>query len=273
MTIDQQGFNYVCDLVRTSSGVVLDGGKEYLVEARLRPLAESAGLATVRSFIDRLRSTSPGEAHRNVIEAMTTNETSFFRDLSPFESLRTVILPSVIAARSKERSLNIWSAACSTGQEPYTAAMIIREHFPDLENWTCKIRATDLARKVIDRASAGTYSQLEINRGMPAAMLLKYFRRERIEWVIRDDIRKMVEFSEFNLTRPWPSMPAMDLIFLRNVLIYFDVATKQRILRATRDQLKPDGFMLLGNAETTLGIDEGFERLPGDRSGWHRLRK
>src|SRR5208283_1779281 len=161
--------------------------------------------------------------------------------------------------------------ACSTGQEPYTAAMIIREHFPDLENWTCKIRATDLARKVIDRASAGTYSQLEINRGMPAAMLLKYFRRERIEWVIRDDIRKMVEFSEFNLTRPWPSMPAMDLIFLRNVLIYFDVATKQRILRATRDQLKPDGFMLLGNAETTLGIDEGFERLPGDRSGWHRL--
>jgi len=273
MSLDPQGYNYVCDLVRDNSGVILDVGKEYLVEARLRPLAESAGLGTVHMFIERLRATPPGEAHRSVVEAMTTNETSFFRDLSPFEALRKAILPRLIEARGNERQLNIWSAACSTGQEPFTLAIILREYFGELAQWTCRIHATDLARKVIERARAGTYNQAEINRGLPAALMLKYFRRDRLNWVIRDDIREMVDFAEINLTKPWPAMPSMDLILLRNVLIYFNTGAKQFIFKAARKLLKPDGYLLLGNAETTLGVDDSFERLPGDRNGWHQIRK
>jgi chemotaxis protein methyltransferase CheR len=271
MGIDRQGFSYVRELVRTNSGVILDVGKEYLVEARLRPLAERVGQRTVQSFIDRLRSTPLGAEHQRVVEAMTTNETSFFRDVLPFESLRTTVLPALIEARSRERGLNIWSAACSTGQEPYTVAMIIREYFPELGQWTCRIWASDLARKVVERARPGIYSQMEINRGMPPKLLVKYFRRERLNWILSEEIRGMIEFFELNLARPWPPMVAMDLIFLRNALIYFDVETKRNILAQVRDVLRPDGYLLLGNSETTLGVDDGFERLADDRGGWHQL--
>ncbi len=189
----------------------------------------------------------------------------------PFESLRTKVLPALIEARSRERGLNIWSAACSTGQEPYTVAMIIREYFPELGQWTCRIWASDLARKVVERARPGIYSQIEINRGMPAKLLVKYFRRERLKWILNDEIRGMIEFFELNLARRWPSMVPMDLIFLRNALIYFDVETKRNILAQVRRVLRPDGYLLLGNSETTLGVDDGFERLADDRGGWHQL--
>ncbi len=194
MSIDQQGFSYVRTLVRTNSGVVLESGKEYLVEARLRPLAESAGLQSVQHFVERLRVTPPGADHWRVVEAMTTNETSFFRDLHPFESLRTTILPQLIDARRSQRVLNIWSAACSSGQEPFTTAIILREYFPMLTQWVCRIRASDIARKVLERARTGVFSQIEINRGMPASLLVKYFQRDRLNWVISDEIRKMIEF-------------------------------------------------------------------------------
>ena len=273
MSIDQQGFSYVCDLVHANSGVVLDVGKEYLVEARLRPLAESAGISSVQLFVARLRASPHGVDHHRVIEAMTTNETSFFRDLHPFESLRTAIFPALIEARKTQRALNIWSAACSSGQEVYTTAIVLREHFPVLAQWVVRILATDIASKVLERARTGTYSQVEVNRGLPANLLVKYFQRDRLNWVLNPEIRAMVEFVELNLTRPWPFMPQMDLIFLRNVLIYFDVETKRKILAQARRILRPDGFLLLGSAETTLGVDESFVRLPNDRSGWHQLRK
>ena len=273
MTIDRDGFEYISTLVRTDAGLVLESGKEYLVEARLRPLAQEAGLTSVQAFIQQLRMPTATAMRRRVIEAMTTNETSFFRDLHPFETLRKVILPRVIANRRDERHLNIWSAACSTGQEPYTIAMIIREHFPELATWSCRIIATDISRDVLARAQAGRYSQLEVNRGMPVQFLSRYFVRDKLDWEIRKDIRAMVEFVEMNLTRAWPPLPRVDIIFLRNVLIYFDVTTKRHIFEGMHRQLRNDGYLLLGNCETTLGIHDGFERLPDDRGGWHRVKR
>ena len=247
MSIDAQGFAYVRDLVRANSGVVLESGKEYLVEARLRPLAEKAGLASVELFIQKLRAGSLIAMSCSVIEAMTTNETLFFRDMHPFETLRSMVLPDLIERRGGARALNIWSAACSTGQEPYSTAMILREHFPNLASWSCQIRASDIASKVLDVARIGRYRQLEVNRGVPARLLVKYFSREGTDWQVKPEIRAMVQFFELNLLRPWPVMPKMDVVFLRNILIYFAVETKRLILDAVRRQMAPNGYLLLGS--------------------------
>jgi len=252
--------------------MLLEAGKEYLVEARLLPLAESAGQGTVQRYIDRLRTTPVGVDHWAAIEAMTTNETSFYRDLHPFESLRMKIIPALIDARGQQRTLEIWSAACSSGQEPYSVAMILREHFAILSRWRCRIRASDIARGVLKRAREGLYNQAEISRGMPPELLAKYFDREGSQWRLSSKIRQMVEFFEFNLTSRWSSMPPMDFVLLRNVLIYFDVRTKRSILEKVRRVLRPDGYLLLGNAETVRGVHEGFEPLADDRGGWHRVR-
>lgn len=273
MNIDHEGFEYVSTMVRSDAGLVLDKGKEYLVEARLRPLVQEAGLTSVQDFIQRLRMPTSGAMRRRVIEAMTTNETSFFRDLHPFDTLRKTVLPRVIQNRREERRISIWSAACSTGQEPYTIAMLIREHFPELANWTCKIIATDISREVLARAQSGRYSQLEVNRGMPVQFLSRYFTRDKLDWEIRKDIRSMVEFVEMNLIRAWPPMPRIDIVFLRNVLIYFDVSVKRRIFEGVHRLIRSDGYLLLGNCETTLGIHDGFERQPDDRGGWHRVKE
>ena len=263
MTIDRDGFEYVSTLVRNDAGLVLETGKEYLVEARLRPLAQEAGLTSVQAFIQHLRMPTGSGMRRRVIEAMTTNETSFFRDMHPFDSLRKVILPRVIASRREERRLNIWSAACSTGQEPYTVAMIIREHFPELANWSCRIIATDLSREVLARAQSGRYTQLEVNRGMPVQYLSRYFVRDKLDWEIKKELGAMVEFVEMNLTRGWPPLPRVDIVLLRNVLIYFDVTIKRQIFEGMHRQLRQDGYLLLGNCETTLGIHDGFRTTAG----------
>jgi len=272
VSIDSADFTYVSTMVRSDAGLVLENGKEYLVEARLRPLIAEAGLTSVQDFILRLKTPGAGALRRRVVEAMTTNETSFFRDMHPFETLRKAILPRLIESRRDERRLNIWSAACSTGQEPYTIAMIIREYFPELSGWSCRIIATDISREVLARAQAGRFSQLEVNRGMPVQFLSRYFVRDKFDWELRKDIRAMVEFSEMNLMRTWPPMPRFDIVFLRNVLIYFDIATKRRIFDGMRRQLRHDGYLLLGNCETTLGVHDGFERQPEDRGGWHRIK-
>ncbi len=273
MTISRQEFEYVRDLVRANSGIVLETGKEYLVEARLRPLAERDHAMSVALFIQRLKTGASSVVHRHVIEAMTTNETSFFRDMSPFETLRKQILPDLIEKRRSDRALTIWSAACSTGQEPYTVAITIHEYFPLVTQWKLRIMASDLSTEVLDRARSASFSQLEVNRGMPASLMVKYFMRNRLCWDLRPEIRKMVEFFEINLTRPFPVLPDMDIIMLRNVLIYFDVDTKRRILDSVARRLKGDGYLLLGNSETTFGVYDAFERFAQDRSGWHRLRK
>jgi chemotaxis protein methyltransferase CheR len=268
-------YTYIRELVRTQSAIVLEPAKAYLIESRLTPVAKSEGLTSLNQLVTRLRAERGGALQRRVVEAMTTNETSFFRDHHPFDALRHQILPDLIQSRSTTRTLNLWSAACSTGQEPYSLAMLIREHFPNLgEGWRVRVLATDLATRVLDRARRGSFTQLEINRGLPAALSIKYFRREGLEWIAHDSLRQMIDFREMNLATPWPSVAQMDVIFLRNVLIYFDTDTKKKILGNVRRILRPDGCLFLGAAETTLNLDETFERVRLDKvGGCYRARQ
>lgn len=274
MSISREGFDYVQTLVHTHSGLVLEPGKEYLVESRLQPLAQSEGLNSVQALVERLRNSSLNGLHHRVVEAMTINETSFFRDLKPFEELRKSILPQLIEKRRAERRITIWSAACSSGQEPYTIAMILQEHFPEFAGWSCRLMASDISEEVMAKARSGRYSQLEVSRGLPAAYLVKYFHHRGHEWEMGKEIRRKVEYFAINLTKPWPALPRMDIILMRNVLIYFDLDTKKRIFANLRRQLQADGYLTLGGAETTLGIDDSFERVFGDKGGgWFRLRE
>ena len=264
-------FAFVCRLVRDRSAIVLEPGKEYLVEARLTPVARKYSLDSVGDLVSRLRSSTETELRARVIEAMVTTETSFFRDLAPFETLRKTVLPELIAARAREKRLNVWSAACSTGQEPYSFVITLRDHFPELAAWRVSVLATDLSSDVRAKAREGVYSQIEVNRGLPAKAMLAHFRQEGIGWKLNDDIRAAVEFREMNLVRPWPLLPKMDIIFLRNVMIYFDVDTKKAILSRVAKVLSPDGYLILGAAETTLNLDDSFRRVESLKGGFHKL--
>lgn len=264
-------FDYVCRLVRDRSGIVLESGKEYLVDARLTPVARQIDLGTVSDLVGRLRSGSDSGLAGRIVEAMVTTETSFFRDHHPFETLRTTVLPDLIRLRQTERRIGVWFAACSTGQEPYSFALLVREHFPQLSGWRLDLLATDLSADALARARAGRYSQLEVNRGLPAALLVKYFRQHGATWELNEDVRRMVEFRELNLTRPWPALPTADLVFLRNVMIYFDVETKKAILGRAARVLRPDGYLLLGGAETTLNLFDSLRRVANLKGGFHQL--
>jgi len=262
----------VRDLVLNRSGIVLDEGKEYLIEARLGALAKSSGMASASELVSGCSKPNGKAIERNIVDAMTTNETSFFRDIHPFELLKKQVLPDLIAQNATKRTLNVWCAASSTGQEPYTLAMTMRDNFPQLLSWKINFIASDLSRDVLNRACAGRYSQLEINRGLPATMLVKYFRKDGQEWEIKPDMRAMIDFREINLLEAWPLMPALDLVFIRNVLIYFNTETKKKILGRIRNLMQPAGYLFLGGAETTLNIDDNFERMQADKSGCYRLR-
>jgi chemotaxis protein methyltransferase CheR len=265
-------YDYICRLVLERSAIVLDASKAYLAESRLAPLAEREGMRSLGELVARLRGERFGRLHRKVVEAMTTNETSFFRDVHPFEALRKAILPALVARRGAERRLSVWSAACSSGQEPYSIAMLLHDSFPELAGWRVEITASDLSTAMLARARRGLFSQLEVNRGLPAALLIKHFRKRGADWQIASKIRSMVEFHELNLAAAWPVLPRMDVILLRNVLIYFDLETKRRVLARAREVLRPDGYLLLGAAETTLNLDDSFEQLRLERSGCYRLR-
>lgn len=270
--LDPAGFEYVRTLVREHSAIALEASKAYLVEVRLAPLARQLGLASLADLVATLRSGPPGELHRKVVEAMTTNETSFFRDVHPFEALRTCLLPALIAARAARRSLQIWSAACSSGQEPYTIAILLREHFPQLHDWNVQIHGSDLSEQMLDRAAKGEYTQHEVNRGLPAALLVKHFHKSGLHWQIRAETARLVRFVKLNLVERWPVLPTMDVIMLRNVLIYFTPETKRHVLAAVRRQLAPDGALFLGGAETTLGIDDAWERINHGKTASYRPR-
>lgn len=272
-TLDTAAFDYVRQLVQQHSAIALEANKGYLVESRLLPLAKQFGHVTLSDFVAKLRQKPYGEMHCQVVEAMTTNETSFFRDIHPYDVLKTAILPDLLRSRATQRVLNIWSAACSSGQEPYTIAITLREHFPELANWRISILATDLSTQILDKARAGTYSQAEINRGLPAPVLVKYFQRSGLHWQIKPEIRQLVEFKSLNLIGAWPAMPTMDVIFLRNVLIYFTPETKVKVLGSIRSRLAGDGTLFLGGAETTIGIDESFKRVNhGKTMTYHPIR-
>ena len=266
MALSKTDFEYVAQLVRREAAIVLEAGKEYLVENRLSPLAEQEGFVTLGNLIEKLRSAPVNGLHHKCVDALTTNETSFFRDFHPFETLRKEILPKLIELRGPARQLTIWSAACSTGQEPYTLAMLIRENFPQLATWKISIIATDLSPTVLKIAEEGCYSQFEINRGLPAAYLIKYFTKQGDRWYIKPEVKQLVQFRPMNLIHPWPILPPFDLVFIRNVMIYFDVDTKKSILKRIRNCLMPHGYLFLGTAETTVNIDAEFQPATFNRT-------
>jgi len=272
MSITAPDFDYIQRLVRTQAGLVLEPGKEYLAESRLLPAARKEGLNSIEDLVARLRSRPVDGLHRRVVEAMTINETSFFRDFHPFELLRKFVLPDLVRRREAEQTLVIWCAASSSGQEPYSVAMLLREHFSSLLSWRLRIIASDLSEEILARARQGRYSQLEVNRGLPASYLVKYFTKQGSEWQLKDEVRRMVEFQGINLTAPWPPLPIMDIIFMRNVLIYFEVDNKKLILSRVRRLLRDDGTLFLGGAETTLNLDDSFARSELERSGCYHLR-
>jgi chemotaxis protein methyltransferase CheR len=265
-----EDFAYICRLVRDRSAIVLEPGKEYLVETRLFPVVRSLKLESISQLVQKLRGNDNGMIAR-VIEAIVTTETSFFRDMAPYEALKKTILPELIAKRRDSRRLNIWSAACSTGQEPYSLVMLLRESFAELSTWNVTILATDISGDVLTRARAGHYNQIEVNRGLPAAMLARYFTQLGNVWELSAEIRNKVEFREMNLTRAWPPMARMDIVLLRNVMIYFDPETRKSILSKVASLLKPDGYLLLGGAETTLNLNNSFRRVEHFKTGFYQL--
>jgi chemotaxis protein methyltransferase CheR len=263
-------FARVQKLVYEQTAIVLENGKEYLVESRLAPLARAHGFATVDDLCQTLAARSDLVAQ--VVDAMTTKETSFFRDHHPFDAIRQHILPTLIARRARERSLRIWCAACSSGQEPYSMAMLIVDEFPELAGWNVRIDATDVSRSVIARAKLGRYTQVEVNRGLAPELLAKYFYPQGTDWQIRPEISRLVRFGELNLIAALPPSDLYDLIFLRNVLIYFDLQTKLSVLAKVRQRSAQDGYLVLGGAESTPREMRAFERLPIARAGIYRVK-
>ena len=263
MELTPHDFDVLRKLILDESAIVLEPGKEYLVESRLAPLLRAEELESYGRLVAELGRPGASRLRELVVDAMTTNETSFFRDTHPWDSLRDEILPELIEARRATKRLNIWCAASSSGQEPYSLAMLLHEHFPDVaQNWTVKILGTDISPKMVDRASSGCFSQLEVNRGLPARMLMKYFDRAGAEWQINADVRRLVDFRRGNLieANSWTQLPFVDGVLIRNVLIYFDKETRVEILDRVHDRLRNDGFLMLGSSETAVGIDVKYQR-------------
>jgi chemotaxis protein methyltransferase CheR len=263
VSIDAGAFSYVSELVRAEAAIVVGPGKEYLVESRLLPLARELGLGDAQALVAKVRLRPDAGLKRRIVEAMTTNETSFFRDRDPFRALTQVMLPTLRRNRASgaSRRLTIWSAACSTGQEPYSIAMSCLEDPGLTSEWNVEIVGTDINQDVLDRARDARYTQLEVNRGLPASSLVSHFEQDGRDWRPIDQVRRMVTFRQLNLADSFAELPRFDIVFLRNVLIYFDAATRTDVLRRVRAAMAPDGYLVLGGAETILGLDDGFQRV------------
>ncbi|WP_040157727.1 CheR family methyltransferase [Mobilicoccus massiliensis] len=272
MSLSGADVDFIGQVVRARSAIVLDRSKEYLIESRLVALARERGDASVADLVRALRANPNGPVRDQVVEAMTTNETSFFRDGHPFMALSNTILPDLLVQRGRERSLNIWCAACSSGQEPYTIAMLIQELIGADPSWRVRLLGTDIDTKMLNRTKEGIYNQFEINRGLPAPLLVRYFARHGMNYQVDPRLRSMIETKFLNLAEPFPPMPQMDVVFLRNVLIYFDIETKREILKQVKKVLRPDGYLFLGGAETTMNIDDSWERQTIGRAAVYRPR-
>ncbi|MEV6850981.1 protein-glutamate O-methyltransferase CheR [Actinoplanes sp. NPDC051411] len=270
MTLSQAEFSFVSQLVRKEASIVLAPGKEYLVEARLIPVARAVGSPSVTDFLAELQRHPNPANQRRIVDALTTNETSWFRDREPFAALTDVVLPELVKSRASSRRVRLWSAASSSGQEAYSLAITLQEHLPP--GWNYEIMGTDISTEMVKRAETAEYSQVEVNRGLPASQLVQYFERAGAHWRITPQLRRNVSFRLMNLTTPLPAMQPFDVIFLRNVLIYFDVAVKRTVLQNVARLLRPDGWLFLGAAETTIGIDDNYERVAAGRTSAYRVR-
>jgi chemotaxis protein methyltransferase CheR len=273
MSLAALEFDYLRALVKSHTAIVLDPGKEYLAETRLAPLLSQEGCTSVQELLGVLRRQSFNGLHRKVLDAMTNNETWFFRDMNCFAALTGFVLPELMKRRVRERQIAIWSAACSSGQEPYSIAMAIREEF-NLPGWGFSILGTDFCSTILERAKLGLYRQMEMNRGLPARLLTRYFSPQGLYWQLKPEILSMVKLQFLNLAEAWQgNVPHSDVVFLRNVLIYFDVPTRQRILAQVRQILRPGGYLLLGCAETTLNLDCEFQVVPAGSYVCYKLRE
>ena len=262
-------YEFLRKFLKERSGLDLSADKTYLVESRLLPLARKAGLAAIPDLVQKIKN-GDGKLATDVVEAMTTNETFFFRDKVPFDHLRDTILPGLIQARAARKSLRIWSAASSTGQEPYSTAMCLKEKGASLAGWRIEIVATDLSQEVLEKSKAGVYGQFEVQRGLPIQLLVKYFTQSGDIWQLNADVRSMVQFRQLNLLQDFSHLGTFDVIFCRNVLIYFDQSTKAVIFDRLAKCLESDGTLLLGAAETVVGITDAF-RPYSDRRGLYQL--
>jgi chemotaxis protein methyltransferase CheR len=256
--IQPENYRFLQQHVYRQAGIVLEHDKHYLFESRLSPLVRKLGLESLDSLCALLRATQEPEIGRQVVEAMTTNETYFFRDPAQYDAIRTVLLPRLKHERRDTRKLRFWSAAASTGQEAYSLAMLLLEE--GLQDWSVQILGTDFSSQVLERARAGKYQQIEVNRGLPAALLVKHFRRAGVDWQLSDAVRRLVRFEPIDLRGSMRALGPFDLVFCRNVLIYFDAETKKKVLRELHGTLFRGGWLLLGGAETAFGVEEWFER-------------
>lgn len=271
MGLKQHTFDFFRKLVFEQSGTVLDSGKGYLVETRLAPLVRREGVAGIDELLIRLRTSAGSALAQEVVEALVTNETSFFRDPFVFESLARDVIPELMVRRRQERSLSIWSAACSSGQEPYSLAMLFHERFAnECAHWKLRVTASDLSTRMLERARQGSYSKLEIGRGLSDHQIRRHFQSTGNAFQIDSRLRDTVEFRQINLVQEWPALAPFDLVLLRNVLIYMDAATRQQILGRLRAVLRPGGYVILGTTEATFDADAAFDRI--DKGGLRCLQ-
>lgn len=271
MMISHEDFLFVRRLIQEEAGITLDADKDYLVSNRLGRLAADSGDGDIGHLIQRVRKDNDRRLRFAIAEAMTIQETYFFRDPWFYAALRDEVLPALIRARAGERTLRIWCAASATGQEIYSVCLLLREHFPQLADWTLDIVATDFSDSALAHARAGSYSQMEVNRGLPAALLMKYFTRQGLRWQIKPEIRDMVHFGHLNLVGAWPVLPCFDLVLLRNVLIYFDEGTRRDVLTGVQQQLRDDGVLFMGGTESPLATVDGFTAGADGRACYYQL--
>jgi chemotaxis protein methyltransferase CheR len=257
-------YEYLRKLLKDRSGLMLSADKQYLVESRLTPVTRKHGLTSLGELVTKIKGGNE-ELTVDVVEAMTTNESFFFRDKIPFEHFRDAIMPQLMTARARERRIRIWCAAASTGQEPYSLAMMLKEMKEKLGGWRIEILGTDISVDVLEKAKAGVYSQFEVQRGLPIQMLVKFFTQAGDTWQIAPDIRAMVQYRQHNLLAEFAGFGRFDVVFCRNVLIYFDQETKSSVLNRIARQLDPEGYLVLGAAETVVGLSDAFKPIPEKR--------
>lgn len=258
-------YEYLCCFLKERSGLALLPQKQYLLESRLMPVVRRMGIADIGELVRRLRAPDAEPLRVAVTEAMTINESFFFRDKIPFERFTDTMLPALLAARTAQRRIRVWCSAAASGQEPYSLAMLVREASDQLAGWRVEILATDIGAEVLDRARAGIYTQFEVQRGLPIMMLVKYFTQVGELWQLTPELRGMVQFKEHNLLHDYARLGVFDVVFCRNVLIYFDQQTKIDVIGRLARAIAPDGYLVLGAAETVVGLSEAFKPLADKR--------
>jgi len=270
--VSPEDYAFLQGLVREALANVLGQDKESLVESRLMPIVWRRRLANLAELFALMRAGTDKGLNGEVLDVMTTNETWFFRDQDAFNLLREDLIPQLVAKNQGSRSLRIWSAACSSGQEAYSVALLLKQHFPALEGWDIQITATDVSERMVERVKTGSYSQMEINRGMPLALLVKYFTQTGPDWFVAGALKAMVKAQALNLARPFAGLPPFDLVILRNVLFYFEDPVKREVLKRVTDRLAPGGLMLLGHAENGLAYSDALERTSASKTFYYKLK-